>query len=206
LTTAIATSHVLHIGSGRKTGCDARQLFDYVRLVNREAEDVRVTHLDADARLNPDVVCTLGHEPIPLPDNSVDLIVAWHVLEHVGKQGESAAWFFAWEEMYRVLTPGGFLYGESPYYDSLWAWLDPTHTRAIGEASFAFFKQDNYRHVGNMISPYRIACDFEYEPICQEMPGAFVQIQDPSNERVRNIRFSLQAVKPLKPWWTDARA
>lgn len=193
--------NVLHIGSGRKSGWEAEKLFAYVGL-SAPADDVMVTHLDADERLAPDLVCELGAQPIPLPDDSVDLIIAWHVLEHVGKQGETAEWFHAWEELYRVLKPDGWLYGESPYYDSLWAWQDPTHTRVIGEGSFTFFRQDSYRN-DTMISPYRIRCDFvpmsfdSHPPLCVH--------RNPAQPAICNFRFSLQAIKPLKPWWEDAR-
>ena len=44
-------------------------------------------------------------KPIPLPDNSVDFILAWHILEHAGlheRDGMIKDW-------YRVLKPGGKL-------------------------------------------------------------------------------------------------
>jgi cyclopropane fatty-acyl-phospholipid synthase-like methyltransferase len=159
MSTAVDTLQVLHLGCGRKRYA-MPELAQYVGLTVNQPADV--THLDADARLNPDLVCTLGRDPIALPDNSVDVIVAWHVLEHIGKQGEIAEWFQFWEEAYRVLKPNGWIYAESPYYTGIWAWSDPTHARALSEHSFIFFAQGAYRQAGSMISPYRIACDFQW--------------------------------------------
>lgn len=194
------SANILHVGCGRKKR-DATALMASCGL-GGDWSDAEVMHLDADARLEPDVVCTLGDEPIPLPDNSVDLIVAWHVLEHVGKQGESAAWFRCWEELYRVLVPGGWIYGESPYYSSIWAWSDPTHTRAISEHSFIFFAQAAYRVDGSMISPYQIHCDFSWVGL-EGMPKGWALISDRHEPKVQSIRFALGAIKPLKPWWVN---
>ncbi len=166
---------ILHLGSGRV----GRKL--------RETEEFDVVALDQDERLKPDIVCCLGKDPIPLADNSVDEAVAIHVLEHIGKQGETTEWFQFWEELYRVLKPGGKLEFLSPMWDSVWAWGDPTHTRVLAPQSFIFFAQDNYRIDGSPISPYRIRCDF--------IPAKFTE------EPGGNLGGILVAKKPLKPWW-----
>jgi hypothetical protein len=186
---------VLHLGCGRKR--DLREAYG----INVQPE-WRVQHLDADWRLGPDLVCTLGAEPIPLADDSIDLVVAWHVLEHIGKQGESAAWFAFWEDLYRVMRPGAGMVFECPYYTSIWAWSDPTHTRAVSEHSFLFFNQDAYRVPGSMISPYRIACDFQFGG-SPTMPRGWTLIPEQNNPGSHVLRGSLVARKPLKTWWTD---
>jgi len=200
MTTATTAMNVLHVGCGRKR-YDWPQLAEYVGLDSSQPA-ATVTHLDADARLNPDLVCTLGVNPIPMADDSADVIVAWHILEHVGQQGKTDEWFFAFEEIYRVLKPGGWLYAESPYYTGIWAWSDPTHTRALSEHSFIFFAQDAYRCEGSMISPYRIRCDFR-QYVMPRLPKGFLVYADPTDRRNTFLRFALQAIKPLKPWWED---
>lgn len=200
MTTATAALHVLHVGCGRKR-YDWPALAEYVGLGS--GQPATVTHLDADARLTPDLVCRLGRDRIPVADNSVDVIVAWHILEHVGRQGETDEWFHAFEELYRVLKPEGFLYAECPYYTGIWAWSDPTHTRAISEHSFIFFAQDAYRCEGSMISPYRIRCDFQPMAMPPGLPKGYLVYADPLDARNTFIRFALKANKPLKPWWED---
>ncbi len=191
---------VLHLGCGRKK-LPAHELLVSVGL-SRLPVDVDIVHLDADARLEPDLVCELGADAIPMPDDSVDLAIAWHVLEHVGRQGESSAWFQCWEELYRVLKPEGWIYAECPYYSSVWAWGDPTHTRAISEHALVFFNQDSYRIPGSMISPYRIACDFMFMGL-DGMPQGWARIKDHDDTQVESLRFALQARKPLNPWWVN---
>lgn len=200
MTTAVATKTFLHIGCGRKKW-PLPELLRYVGL-SMDTEGAEVIHSDADERLDPDMVLRLGGQPIRLPDNSVDVILAWHVLEHVGRQGETSLWFDAWQEMYRVLKPGGLLYGESPNFDGIWAWSDPTHTRAISRHSFVFFSQDSYRVPNSAISPYRIHADFQWAGM-PGMPAGYAEIVDPQDDTNRLLRFALSAKKPFKGWWED---
>ena len=184
----VAAPTVLHLGCGRV----GRQI--------PEAADGRVVTLDADPRLDPDIVCTLGENVLPLESNSIDHAVAHHVLEHIGRPCETRSWFFFWEELYRVLRPGGTLRFESPLYSSVWAWADPGHVRALSPQSFAFLKQDSYRIPGSPITPYRVRCDFA--------PCApYERLVDPTlvqYEEFSHFRGTLVAIKPLRPWWEDA--
>lgn len=185
---------VLHLGCGRKGR-------DVGRSIPASAE---VVTLDADARLEPDLVCCLGRDPIPLPDDSIDLAVAVHVLEHIGKQGETAEWFFFWEELYRVLTPDGRLELESPLYTSVWAWADPSHVRVLSPQAFVFFSQDSYRMPGSGISPFRIACDFLPTQPFEGVADGNAAVA--AHESISHFRGVLEAQKPLRPWWADVPA
>lgn len=166
-----------------------------------EASDLNWITLDADPWVQPAIVCTLGVDPIPMPDDSVDLAIAMHVIEHIGTQGQTQEWFQFWEELYRVLKPGGRLQFECPLATSVWAWADPTHTRGITEYSFLYFMQDSYRHKHSAIPTYRIKCDFE-SVVLERRPDAM-------NPDVRKLEEHtmiggiLRAKKPLRPWWED---
>jgi len=158
--------------------------------------------LDADASLSPDVVCTLGVDPLPFANDSFDRAVAIHVLEHIGRQGDTVGWFQFWEELYRVLKPNGTISFESPLFSSVWAWADPSHTRALSPQSFVYFNQASYRLEPSSISPYRIRCDFE-------PAGPFEGILDgnlsiAAVESRSHFRGTLVAKKPLRPWWEVA--
>jgi len=141
---------VLHIGAGRK----GRVLPDWMKVPPHTSLDI--ISLDQDVRLHPDITCQLGAEAIPLPTDSIDIIVANHVLEHIGKQGETDEWFAAFEECYRILKPSGKLCFESPMWNSVWAWGDPSHTRALSPEAFYFFQQDNYRITGEEMFRFEI--------------------------------------------------
>jgi hypothetical protein len=109
--------------------------------------------------------------------------------------------FSFWEDLYRVLKPKGWLYAECPHYTGIWAWSDPTHTRAISEHSFTFFNQDAYRIPGSMISPYRVQCDFQFASVGAMSEG--FKVLTAQDARDKALRFALAARKPLKPWWED---
>lgn len=177
---------ILHLGCGRK----GRQ--PQINI----PEGAEVISLDADARLEPDIVCCLGRDSIPLPTDSIDSAVAIHVLEHVGVQGDTTEWFHFWEELYRVLKPEGRLEFESPLWSGVWAWGDPSHVRALSPESFIFFGQDNYRIKESAISPFRIRCDFT--------PLSFTKLALVKDGPAVHFRGVLTAHKPLAPWWEDA--
>ena len=87
-------------------------------------------NIDADPNMNPDIQMWLGEEPIPLEDNSVDSILASHILEHVPKLPELKM------ELARILKDNGNLIIVVPDYTSMDAWGDDTHCRAFSIHSF----------------------------------------------------------------------
>jgi len=79
-----------------------------------------------------DITCDLN-EGIPLPDNSVGVINASHVLEHLRDPIKSM------REIHRVLAHGGWAMIEVPSTDGRGAWQDPTHVSFWNEHSFWYY-------------------------------------------------------------------
>jgi SAM-dependent methyltransferase len=75
-----------------------------------------------------------------------DEIHAYEVLEHLGQQGDENSFFAHFEEMWRILKPGGFVCASVPSRYSQWLWGDPGHRRAILPASLVFLNQAHYDH------------------------------------------------------------
>jgi hypothetical protein len=198
---AVQPFTVLHLGCGRKKTLEAMGL--KLNQGGKEIDPARIklVNLDRLADVEPDVLCELGTDRINLPDDSVDAVMALHVLEHIGQQGVIDSWFQFWTEIYRVMKPGAYLRFECPYSQSVWCWADPTHVRAINQYSFLYLNQDAYRSPGSAIPDYRPQFDFDLVA-CEVIP-------DHTNEEVRKIepfsfiRGTLQARKPLRPYWTD---
>lgn len=105
-----------------------------------------------------DVVANLFKFPYSFAqDNSAEEIFTSHFIEHlpmayvspsgkvslIPEDGESMDMldkFF--EECWRILAPGGKLVIVVPYYNSMRAWQDPSHRRAISEATFLYANKE----------------------------------------------------------------
>jgi cyclopropane fatty-acyl-phospholipid synthase-like methyltransferase len=97
----------LHLGSG-----DRR----YEGFVN----------VDYDQRCNPDYHLDIEKSVWPFADDSVDQVIAHHVLEHLGE-----GYFHVLQELYRVCQHGAMIDIVVPHHRHDQFANDPTHRRAI---------------------------------------------------------------------------
>jgi len=114
------------------------------QLAEKDADDRGLLKVDIGGGLYPragyltvdqeggDITCDLN-EGIPLPDNSVCVINASHVLEHLKDPIKSM------REIHRVLAHGGWAMIEVPSTDGRGAWQDPTHVSFWNEHSFWYY-------------------------------------------------------------------
>ena len=106
-------------------------------------------------------------------DNSVDEIECSHFVEHIPHgSGYQDPFFQFFDEIYRILKPAefdpsnpnipiaGFAVITCPYYSSMRAWQDPTHQRAISEASFLYLNKQWRKD--NLLDHYPVTCDFDF--------------------------------------------
>jgi SAM-dependent methyltransferase len=121
------------------------------------------TGIDIVALPGVDVVHDLTTYPWPFEAGSVGQIVCNHYVEHV----EDAIAFF--EELYRLLAPGGTAILRAPYYTSIRAVQDPTHRRMISERLLLYFNKANRAELG--MDHYPITCDFDYSYAYVFYPG-----------------------------------
>lgn len=141
--------------------------------------------IDLEARHNPDVVHDLN-DPLPFPDNSVDEIHAYEVLEHCGSQGDYKFFFNQFSDFWRVLKDGGVILGTVPLPTSVWAWGDPSHTRVIPKESFIFLRQPEYAQVGiTAMSDFRSIYKADFDIIHLHENGDVLE-------------FGLKAIKPAR--------
>jgi len=83
-------------------------------------------NVDMDPRCKPDYICDFEKDKLPFEDNSCDLVLAEHVLEHIGD-----GFFHLLQEIYRVCRDGAEFHVMVPHHRHDWFWNDPTHKRAI---------------------------------------------------------------------------
>ena len=128
-----------------------RELFNQYaqQLAEKDAEDQELLCVDIGGGLNPlsgyltidardtaDIKCDLN-EGIPLPDNSVGVINASHIIEHLHDKTKTMS------EIHRVLAHGGWAFIEVPSTDGRGAFQDPTHVSYWNENSFLYYT-DSY--------------------------------------------------------------
>ncbi|MFY9315824.1 MAG: methyltransferase domain-containing protein [Burkholderiales bacterium] len=108
---------------------------------NRMAGFVNV---DREAAVAPDLVMDLEKFPWPLEDDSVEEVVAYHVLEHVGAQ--AAVFVGIMKELYRVCRPGALVRIAVPHprHDNFFD--DPTHVRAVTPMTLSLFSKAQNLH------------------------------------------------------------
>lgn len=107
-----------------------------------------------------DYVHNLMEFPWPIEDNSVYEFNCEHYVEHIpihlldGTYGLNRFM----EEVYRCLMDKGTIRIVAPYFMSMEAWQDPTHTRGITDRTFAYYNQNV---VGGSLDHYLPKCNFE---------------------------------------------
>jgi SAM-dependent methyltransferase len=89
--------------------------------------------LDYNEKTDADVIHDLGQFPYPFPDDKFDMIVSFHVIEHV----PDVMGFVT--ELFRITKPGGHIRFVTPHYTNPdWA-SDPTHKNHFNSYSFDTF-------------------------------------------------------------------
>lgn len=82
-----------------------------------------------------DIICDLN-QPWPFEDNSVGVIRAYDVFEHLKDP------LFTMKELSRVLAPGGWAFIQVPSTDGRGAFQDPTHVSFWNINSFKYYTEE----------------------------------------------------------------
>lgn len=93
--------------------------------------------IDYRALPGVDIVHDLETFPWPLPDESVLMAVATHVVEHINPHAGVFMKFM--DEIWRILKPEGEFALVTPYAGSMGYFQDPTHVNPCNEVTFRYF-------------------------------------------------------------------
>jgi SAM-dependent methyltransferase len=93
-----------------------------------------------------DIVADMD-DGIPLPDNSVDMVVSSFAMGHVKN------FFFVMDEIFRVCKPGAPVRIKEAFYSSERQWNNPTQLQFFSPRTFEIYQKGHIRHyykqVGN---------------------------------------------------------
>ena len=90
---------------------------------------------DSSPLIKPDRVINL-EEPLPFKDNSIDEVLAFHVLEHISNL------IPLMHELHRVCKKGTIIKIKTPFYSAWGQYNDPTHLRFFTPFTFDYFQKD----------------------------------------------------------------
>ncbi len=141
-------------------------------------------------------------------DASVDEIECSHFVEHIPHgDGYHDPFFQFFDEIYRILKPAefdpanpniatsGFARIICPYYSSMRAWQDPTHQRAISEASFLYLNKQ--WRIDNKLDHYPVTCDFDFTygyVLTQEWQTRSQDAQTFAIQHYKNVVSDIQVI------------
>jgi SAM-dependent methyltransferase len=91
------------------------------------------TSVDLNPRSRADVIHDLNRFPYPFADDSFDLVIAEHVLEHLDNV------IAVVEEVHRICRPHALFCVEVPHFSNAEFFTDPTHRHAFSTRSFDYF-------------------------------------------------------------------
>ena len=103
--------------------------------------DKRKGYLNCDISkdVNPDKVVNL-EKKLSFKDNSVNEIIANHVLEHIHN------FIPLMHELHRVCKKGAIIKIKVPFYSAWGQFNNPTHVRFFTPFTFGYFNKGNYSH------------------------------------------------------------
>jgi hypothetical protein len=120
-------------------------------------------NVDVQSACAPDVVHDLERFPWPWPDSSVEEVVLFHTLEHVG--ADPKVFLRIMQELYRVCAPGAMvsIAVPDPRHDTFLG--DPTHVRPITPLVLQLFDRelnDRWQAQGSANTPLAHYLDVDF--------------------------------------------
>jgi SAM-dependent methyltransferase len=107
-------------------------------------------NIDWNPYANPDILHDLNKFPYPFESNSIELVEAFHVLEHLDKPLD------VMRELHRILKPGGVAHIKVPHYSRGFA--HPEHCHGFDITFPLFFNK-------NSPGSFYLGFDFELKSI-----------------------------------------
>jgi hypothetical protein len=181
-------------------GCGGRKFSDWI-------------NVDKFPTCGPDQVVDLERFPWPWPDNSVDEVRMYHVLEHLG--AETAVYLGIIKELYRVCRDGAAIniIVPHPRHDDFIG--DPTHVRPVTAESIHLLSQAANREwlaMGAANTPLGlyIEVDFAMESVSHELAEPWQELFERKKLSPADLQHAIRfynnvvkqtnmTIRPIKP-------
>ena len=126
-------------GNGRSGRLDTLPSQRWLDVGCGEGKTEGAIGMDRRAVPGVDIVHDIEAVPWPFEDATFTRIIMSHVVEHL------KPWLVIdiFNEMWRLLKPGGILMIATPYAGSFGFWQDPTHTKGWIEATPSYFDPEH---------------------------------------------------------------
>lgn len=152
-----------------------------IGIANYRVKDGDRITLDCVKNYNPDLLCDLNYEAIPLDDETVEVVIAGEVLEHLINP------YNVVREFYRILKPDGILIISTPNICSLVNRFKMLMGRLPTHAAIPV----------DQLSPERHIVDFNLEKLEEVLYKANFHIEEiRSNGIISKGKIILKNIKP----------
>jgi len=144
--------------------------------------------LDMQEILDPDILCNVEKEPIPLPDNSVGAVYSQYLLEHVDNVGD------VMQEIWRITQPGALTVIIVPHYAWEGQHKDYSHKTTFSEDSYKYWdcRELSLPHYGHTSKFELVQLDLRYAPWATEEQKTNARIY---RNVIENMTFIVRTVK-----------
>jgi len=154
-------------------------------------------NVDISPEYEPDVLCDL-RKGIPIPDNSVEEIIASHIIEHLPDTKDIM------NEIWRVCKNNAIISIIVPHERSLMAHADPTHKRVFNEESFKYFCLNGEHYW--IHKSYGIKCKFILldQEVCTERRFGYLKVtlktvkNNDTEEKYKNNLYHQTLLKKIR--------
>ena len=159
--------------------------------------DIRSGFVNVDRARLPgvDLVCDFTRFPWPFRDNTIDEVLAIHLVEHLPDT------IRVMEEMYRMTRPGAIVTIEVPHYKHSNAYKDPTHVRFFTEESFDYFggnERSYYTHARFRVAKVEKVYEYHVDRyVRRTFPRILPWVERYFDNTVEKLIFTLVTEKPL---------
>lgn len=149
-------------------------------------------NIDSDAECKPDFCFDITEPNWPLEDNTVEEVLAEHVIEHLDGQKGYATF---WKELYRVCKDGAIIKIEVPHWEHDTFHHDPTHCRKVTPIGIAMMDQErNQQDLNNNGRETKLGFMWHVDFAMQSVNYGF----DNTNGKPMVCYYITKAVKPAR--------